>query len=351
VSFDGFTAMTAPRIDAMTVPGFGAMSLSGFQHSWLLGFALVPIGLLGLYVLAQIRRRRRMRRFTDPELADTVVPKRESRLRHVPIAMLLIALLLLTVALAGPTRTTRIPRNRAVIMLAIDVSQSMRATDVAPSRLDAAKEAAKKFARELTPGVNLGLIAFAGTANVLVSPTAQHDATIAALDNLRPDNSTAIGEALFSALDSIATVAAVLSSNATPPPARIVLLSDGKENKPGNPNNPRGAYTAARAAKDRGVPVSTISFGTTNGFVEVENQRLPVPVDPEMLQHIAQMSGGQSYKATSVDELNRSYAAVQDQVGYQSVPGPASAGWLRLAVLCATIAVLLALTINRRLPV
>ncbi|HXA11216.1 MAG TPA: BatA domain-containing protein, partial [Mycobacterium sp.] len=136
----------------MTAPGIGPMSLSGFQHSWLLGFVLVPIGLLGLYVLAQIRRRRRMRRFTDPELADTVVPKRESRLRHVPIAMLLIALLLLTVALAGPTRTTRIPRNRAVIMLAIDVSQSMRATDVAPSRLDAAKEAAKKFARELTPG-------------------------------------------------------------------------------------------------------------------------------------------------------------------------------------------------------
>ncbi len=340
---DGFTAMTAP--------GIGALSFSGFQHPWLAGFALVPIGLLALYVLAQIRRRRRMRRFTDPELTDTVVPRRESGWRHVPIAMLLIALLLLTVALAGPSRSIRIPRNRAVIMLAIDVSQSMRATDVAPSRLDAAKQAAKKFAGELTPGVNLGLISFAGTANVLVSPTPQHEATIAALDNLRPDNSTAIGEAIFSALDSIATVAAVLSSNASSPPARIVLLSDGKENKPENPNNPRGAYTAARAAKDRGVPISTISFGTSDGYVEVDNQRLPVPVDPDMLQHIAQMSGGQSYKATNVDELNRSYAAVQDQVGYQTVPGPAGSGWLRLAVMSATIAVLLALIINRRLPV
>ena len=340
---DGFTAMTAP--------GIGALSFSGFQHPWLAGFALVPIGLLALYVLAQIRRRRRMRRFADPELADTVVPRRESRWRHVPIAMLLIALLLLTVALAGPSRSIRIPRNRAVIMLAIDVSQSMRATDVAPSRLDAAKQAAKKFAGELTPGVNLGLISFAGTANVLVSPTPQHEATIAALDNLRPDNSTAIGEAIFSALDSIATVAAVLSSNASSPPARTVLLSDGKENKPENPNNPRGAYTAARAAKDRGVPISTISFGTGDGYVEVDNQRLPVPVDPDMLQHIAQMSGGQSYKATNVDELNRSYAAVQDQVGYQTVPGPAGSGWLRLAVMSATIAVLLALIINRRLPV
>jgi Ca-activated chloride channel family protein len=343
VPSDGFTAMTAP--------GIGALSFSGFQQPWLASFALVPIGLLALYVLAQIRRRRRMRRFTDPELADTVVPRRESRWRHVPIAMLVIALLLLTVALAGPSRSIRIPRNRAVIMLAIDVSQSMRATDVAPSRLDAAKQAAKKFAGELTPGVNLGLISFAGTANVLASPTPQHEATIAALDNLRPDNSTAIGEAIFSALDSIATVAAVLSSNASAPPARIVLLSDGKENKPENPNNPRGAYTAARAAKDRGVPISTISFGTSDGYVEVDNQRLPVPVDPDMLQHIAQMSGGQSYKAANVDELNRSYAAVQDQVGYQTVPGPAGSGWLRLAVMSATIAVLLALIINRRLPV
>ena len=335
----------------MTVPGVGAMSLSGFQHGWLLAFALVPIGLLGLYILAQIGRRRRMRRFTDPELADTVVPTRESRWRHVPIAMLFIALLLLTVALAGPTRATCIPRNRAVIMLASDVSQSMRSTDVAPRRLYAAREAAKQFARQLTPGVNLGLIAFAGTANVLVSPTPQHDATVSALDNLRPDNSTAIGEAIFSALDSIATVAAVLSNNATRPPARIVLLSDGKENKPENPNNPRGAYTAARAAKDRSVPVSTISFGTTGGYVDVNNQQLPVPVDPEMLQHIALLSGGQSYKAKNIDELNRSYAAVQEQVGYQTLPGPASAGWLRLAVMAATVAVLLALVINRRLPV
>jgi Ca-activated chloride channel family protein len=335
----------------MTMPGIGEIPLSGFQHGWLFVFVLVPIGLLTLYVVVQIRRRRRMHRFTDPELTASVVPRRASPWRHVPIAVLLAALLLLTVALAGPTRDTRVPRNRAVIMLAIDVSQSMRATDVAPSRLDAAKQAAKQFAKQLTPGVNLGLISFAGTANVLVSPTPRHEATVSALDNLRPDNSTAIGEAIFTALQSIATVAAVLSSgDATPPPARIVLLSDGKENKPTNPNNPRGAYTGARAAKDQGVPVSTISFGTKGGFVAVKDHRLPVPVDPEMLKQIARLSGGQSYTATNIDELNRSYAAVQEQVGYQNVTGPASAGWLRLAVIVATVAVILALLINRRLP-
>jgi Ca-activated chloride channel family protein len=245
----------------------------------------------------------------------------------------------------------RIPRNRAVVMLVIDVSQSMRATDVPPSRLAAARRAAKQFAGQLTPGVNLGLISFAGTANVLVSPTPDHQATVAALDNLRPADSTATGEAIFAALQSIATVAAVLSSgDTTPPPARIVLLSDGKENKPSNPDNPHGAYTAARAAKDQGVPISTISFGTPGGVVTLNDQRLPVPVDADMMKRIAELSGGQFYAATNAAELNRSYNAVEQQVGYQTVQGPASAGWLRLAVLIAAFGGLLSLLINRRLP-
>jgi Ca-activated chloride channel family protein len=335
----------------MTVPGLGELSLSGFQNPWLVVFVLVPAGLAALYVLVYVRRGQRLRRFADPNMAPVVAPRRAHRLRHLPIVVSVVALLLLTVAMAGPTRETHIPRNRAVIMLAIDVSQSMRATDVPPNRLDAAKQAAKRFAQQLTPGVNLGLISFAGNVNVLVSPTPQHEATIGALDNLKPDNQTAIGDAIFAALQSVQTVAAVLSSGATtPPPARIVVLSDGKENKPGNPNNLRGAYTAARAAKDQGVPVSTISFGTDGGSVEVNNERVPVPVDPGMLKQIAQLSGGQSYIASNVDELGRSYAAVQQQVGYQDVPGPAAAAWLRLAVIAATIAAVSALVINRRLP-
>lgn len=333
------------------MPGLGELSLSGFQSPWLFVFALVPVGLLALYVLVHMRRGRRLRQFADPDLAPVVVPRRAHRLRHLPILVSVVALLLLTVAMAGPTRQTHIPRNRAVIMLAIDVSQSMRATDVVPSRLAAAKQAAKQFAQQLTPGVNLGLISFAGNVNVLVSPTPQHEATISALDNLKPDNQTAIGDAIFAALQSVQTIAEVLSAGATtPPPARIVVLSDGIENKPGNPNNLRGAYTAARAAKDQGVPVSTIAFGTQAGFVAVNDQPVPVPVDASMLKQIAQLSGGQSYVATNIDELSRSYAAVQQQVGYQNVPGPAEAAWLRLAVIAATIAAVAALVINRRLP-
>ena len=335
----------------MTVPEPGPMSLSGFEDRGWFAFGLIPVALLALYVWAVIARRRRLHRFANADMLDGVALRRSPRGRHVAMALWIVALVLLTIAMAGPTHANRIPRNRAVIMLAIDVSQSMRATDVAPTRLDAAKKAAKQFAQQLTPGINLGLIAFAGSPIVLVSPTPQHDAVVGALDNLRPDNATAIGDAVFAALESVATVAAVLSNGgAPPPPARIVLLSDGKENKPTNPNNPHGAYTAARAAKQQGVPVSTISFGTKAGYVAMDNQPVPVPVDPDTLTEVASLSGGQFYPAADIDELNRSYRAVREQVGFQTVAGPASAGWLRLAVALALVAAVAALAVDRRVP-
>lgn len=336
----------------MTVPGLGAMSLSGFDHLWWFLLALVPVALIGLYGAVQVRRSRRVRRFTSTDLLDTVAPRRPNGWRHLPVALLIAAPLVLTVALAGPTHELRQPRNRAVIMLAVDVSQSMRAADVSPSRLAAAQQAAEHFADQLTPGVNLGLVAFAGTADLLVSRTPNHASTMTALHNRRPADSTATGEAIFTALQSIATVKAVISSeDDKQPPARIVLLSDEKENKPGSPDNPRGCYTAARTAKDQGVPISTISFGTQSGVVAVKDQQLPVPVDGEMMTRIAQLSGGQSYTARNIDELNRSYGAVQQQVGYKIVRGPTSAGWLRLVVPIATVAACLAILLNRRLPI
>ena len=252
--------------------------------------------------------------------------------------------------MAGPTHDVRIPRNRAVVMLAIDVSQSMRATDVPPNRLAAAEDAAKQFADELTPGINLGLIAYAGTATVLVSPTTNREATKRAVDKLQLADRTATGEGIFTALQAIATVGAVIGGGDGPPPARIVLLSDGKETVPSNPNNPKGAYTAARTAKDQGVPISTISFGTPYGYVEINGQRQPVPVDDEMLKKIAELSGGQAFNASSLVELKNVYASLQQQIGYETIRGDASAGWSRLGALMLAASALAAMLINRRLP-
>ena len=335
----------------VTLPVVGAITWSGFEHRWLFLFALVPLALLVLYVVAQVRRRQRLARFVGAASERAAAVARPVRWRHVPIALTLVALGLLTVALAGPTRDVRIPRNRAVIMLVVDVSQSMNATDVAPTRLAAAQKAAKQFAAHLTPGINLGLIAFAGNSALLVAPNPNHQDTVTALDKLQTADKTATGEAIFTALQSIDTVGVVLSNdgNTPPPPARIVLLSDGDENVPGNPDNPRGAYTAARSAKDQGVPISTIAFGTKDGYVDLANQRLPDPVGTDTMTKIADLSGGQTYTATNVDELNRDYESVQAQIGYQVLPGPAADGWLRLAVFAATVAAILGLAINRRL--
>ena len=284
------------------------------------------------------------------ELLERVAPKQPSRWRHLPAILLIAALTLLTVAMAGPTNDVRIPRNRAVVMLVIDVSQSMRATDVAPSRLVAAQEAAKQFADQLTPGINLGLIAYAGTATVLVSPTTNREATKNGIDKLQLADRTATGEGIFTALQAIATVGAVIGGGDEPPPARIVLMSDGKETVPSNPDNPKGAYTAARTAKDQGVPISTVSFGTPYGYVEINEQRQPVPVDDEMLAKIAELSGGEAFTASSLEQLKAVFSSLQEQIGYETMKGDASVGWLRLGALVLALAALAALLINRRLP-
>ncbi|KMO81504.1 hypothetical protein BST22_03465 [Mycolicibacterium chubuense] len=334
----------------MTLPLLGPMSLSGFEHPWFFLFFLVVLGLIGLYIVVQLSRQRRMLRFANMELLESVAPKRPSRLRHLPAILLILSLTFFTVAMAGPTHDVRIPRNRAVVMLVIDVSQSMRATDVAPNRLAAAQEAAKQFADQLTPGINLGLISYAGTATVLVSPTTNREATKNAIDKLQLADRTATGEGIFTALQAIATVGAVIGGGDEPPPARVVLMSDGKETVPSNPDNPKGAYTAARTAKDQGVPISTVSFGTPYGYVEINDQRQPVPVDDEMLKKIADLSGGDAFTASSLEQLKEVFTNLQEQIGYETIKGDASVGWLRLGALVLAGAALAALLINRRLP-
>jgi Ca-activated chloride channel family protein len=326
------------------------MTLSGFEHVWFFLFLFVVLGVAALYIVVQLARHNRMLRFANMELLESVAPKRPSRWRHLPAILLVLSLLLFTVAMAGPTHDVRIPRNRAVVMLVIDVSQSMRATDVSPSRLAAAQEAAKQFADQLTPGINLGLIAYAGTATVLVSPTTSRESTKVAIDKLQLADRTATGEGIFTALQAIATVGAVIGGGDEPPPARIVLMSDGKETVPSNPDNPKGAYTAARTAKDQGVPISTVSFGTPYGYVEINEQRQPVPVDDEMLRKIAELSDGEAYTASSLEQLKEVFTNLQEQIGYETRKGDASAGWLRLGAVVLALAALAAMLINRRLP-
>lgn len=327
------------------------LSLSGFTTPWLFLYLLIIGVAIAVYVVLRRVRTRRVLRFANMALLEQVAAGRKPRRwRHVPAALLVAALALLTTAMAGPTRDVRIPRNRAVVMLVVDVSESMAATDVAPSRIEAARAAGRHFADLLTPGINLGLVKFSSGATLLVAPTIDHDQVKRAIDKLVPEPRTATGEGIFTALQAIATTGAVMGGGDGPPPARIVLESDGKETVPPDLESPRGAFTAARAAKEQGVPISTISFGTPDGIVEVDGQSIPVPTDDESLAKIADLSGGQAFRAESLGELNRVYSTLDEQIGYQVVRGDASAGWVALGALALALSIGAGILVNRRLP-
>ena len=323
---------------------------------WLVGLAVVA-GLAVAYVLLLRRRRRDTLAFTNLELLEKIAPKRPGWYRHIPAAALLVALALLTVALAGPQAEARVPRNRATVVLVIDVSLSMQATDVAPSRLAAAQAAAKSFADQLTPGVNLGLVSFAGTAAVLVSPTTDREPIKRAVDGLKLAESTATGDAILAALQSIETFSQALvgASGEGPPPARIVLMSDGGQTVPGGPgaeDQPRGSFTAARKAAEVHVPVSTISFGTDYGTIELDADKPPVSVavDADAMRRIAELSKGQFFTAASESELRQVYAQLGEQIGYEMRKVDTSRPWLAGGALMLFVGVGAGIGLGRRLP-
>ena len=335
----------------MTVPFIWPLPFSGFADAWFFLFLVVVLVVVGLYVRITRRRRTRVLRFANMELLESVAPTgTRKRWLHVPAILLVVALVALTTAMAAPTRDIRIPRARAVVMLVIDVSESMVATDVAPNRLAAAQAAGKQFADELTPAINLGLVAFAGTATILVSPTTDRSTVKAAIDTLHAEERTATGEGIFTALQAVATLGAVMGGGDGPPPARIVLESDGAETVPTDPYDARGAFTAAQAAKDQGVEISTISFGTPQGTIELNGVSEPVPVDDQTLKKITELTGGEAFHAGTLDELQSVYATLQQEIGFETTRGDASDGWIRLGALALALAVLAGVLINRRIP-
>ena len=275
---------------------------------------LVAVAALGVsYLVLQRRRSTYAVRFTTLELLDSVAPKRPGWRRHLPAAFLLLALVGMVGAFAQPARRQRVPRERATVIVAIDTSLSMDATDVTPNRLKAAQSAAKRFITLLPPRLNVGLVTFNGVAQVAVPPTLDRDQLLAAVDQLRLGERTAIGEAIFASLQAIET-----SANATDAkdvPARIVLMSDGSTTV-GRPD-----AQAAAAAKKAKVPISTIAFGTAEGTIEIEGQPGPVAVavNPEALARIANATGGTAFTAATGDELKKVYDNIGSSVGYTTV--------------------------------
>ncbi|MCW2538650.1 MAG: hypothetical protein JWN95_375 [Frankiales bacterium] len=298
---------------------------------WL--FLLVAVAAVALgYLLLQLRRRKFVARFSNASLLASVVPRRPGWRRHLTFALLLIALLVLSLGVARPTAAVRVPQEKATVMLAIDVSLSMEATDVLPSRIEAAKSAAQSFADLLPKRINLGLVKFGGQASVVVPPTLDRDAFKRAVASLQLEESTAIGEGVFACLDALSTFSqSTTAPQDKPAPARVVLLSDGY-NTVG-----RSVADAVAAAKKANTPISTIAFGTPGGTVTVQGQTVPVQVDKQTLQGLAQATGGSFHTAASVEELQSVYKDIGSQIGYTTAQRDISWRFM-LAGLLAAIA-------------
>src|SRR5215212_545923 len=195
---------------------------------WLLGL-LVIAALVALYVVLQLRRKAYAARFTNVALLGSLVPKRPGWRRHLAFGVVALGLAALVVSLAVPSTEVRVPREKATVIMAVDVSLSMKATDIEPDRFKAMQKAAKEFVDVLPERINLGLVSFAGTATNLVPPTTDRAQVEGAIDNLDLAEATAIGEAVFTSLTAIENFQSSLSGDdAEEAPARIVLLSDGQ---------------------------------------------------------------------------------------------------------------------------
>lgn len=304
---------------------------------------LVPVlGLAALYVVQQLRRKQYAVRFTNLALLDKIAPRRPAWRRHVPAAAFLLALLTFVTAFARPSTPVKVPRERATVIMAVDVSLSMEATDVTPTRIQAAKSAASSFVDLIPARLNLGLVAFSGTAQVLVAPTTDHALVKRSISTLELGPRTAIGEAVFLSLQSIATVPS--DPGQSRPPARIVLMSDG-ETTVGRPNE-----EAAQAASQAKVPVYTIAFGTDDGTVAVEGRLVPVPVNRDALRQLAETTGGKAFDATSAKELRQVYADIGSSIGFRKVPREVTSWFVGLGLAFALAAAGGSLVWMSRLP-
>ncbi|MEO9255744.1 MAG: VWA domain-containing protein [Tepidiformaceae bacterium] len=312
--------------------------MSFISPGWLLLLLLIPVAIGGYWAM-QRRRSKYTVRFTNLDLLANVVDKTPDWRRHVPPVLFLLALCALIVGVARPETTTSVPKEEATIMLVTDVSGSMNATDVAPTRLAAAQKSAGQLLDQLPKSFRVGLISFSNTVNTQVQPTTDRAAVKQALASLQPKGGTAMGDALMAALDDLQAASATATPKTNGGNAQSTPTPVPQTNSAGKPANPTnvivllsdGAQTlgqaqpqeAAAAAAEQGIPIYTIALGTPDGVAQVEDQSgrvrsIPVPPDPQTLQEISDTTGAKSFDAPTAEQLQAVYNDIGSRIGHEN---------------------------------
>lgn len=276
-----------------------------FEAPLRLAALLIPIALAAWYVVARARSSSVTMRFSALEAARRA-SARSAWKRHLAAGMALLGIAAMVVAFARPVMAVEVPVDQATVVLAMDVSLSMAADDVSPSRIQAAQDAADRFLDLAPPTLRVGLVAFAGNALPVAAPTADRELLREAVRRLGLGQGTAVGEAIFSALDQIA-----LSGPPEGAPAAVVVLSDGETTMG------RADSEAATAAVDAGIPVYTIAFGTSAGTVTFDGDVIPVPVNNGALADVAAVTGGTFFEAATEAELRSVFDSLESQIAFE----------------------------------
>lgn len=296
------------------------------MHSLSFTWPLALLALLAVPIVAGVayslerRRAKYAVAYTNIDVLAAVLGAQRQWRRFVPLALFLLSLAALALALARPSAAVQVPHERASVVLIVDTSGSMRADDVKPTRLDAAREALLRFVAKLPKRFRVGLVQFSETPQVLMEPTEDRELFKQSVDFLFPGRGTALGDGLVTGVRLATASVADAETGAAPsasgptPPAAIVLLSDGAQTT--GLTEPLDAASAARKA---GIRVYTVALGTPEGVVRFGfgpfARTRPVPPDPQTLAAIAERTGGLAYTAATADALNKIYDRIGSSVG------------------------------------
>ncbi|MDR0989839.1 MAG: VWA domain-containing protein [Propionibacteriaceae bacterium] len=323
-----------------------ALSWPDFLSPGRLWVLFVPLLLLGLYLVLLRRKSKQGMRYTNTSILQAVVPAQSQWLRHVTVGLVLLSLVFLAFAWARPLGRDEVPRERATVVIILDCSYSMEATDVSPSRFDVAKTEAGHFLDALPDGFNVAVVEMSGNSSLILPPTEDRNAARRAINGAETAPSTDVAGALDAARQAIEM--APQGEDGERVPAMVILLSDAS-----GTTAPTSPKQAAGQLANLGVPIYPIVFGTDYGYVDIANdegqtQRYPVAPDHAFFEDLASITDGQSYNADNASQAQKAYDAIESDVGYVEVDREITAWTAGIAAIFAAVAAVGAVMLGTR---